>query len=387
MNSNTENTDSSWWCKTILPKSVFQSFKIHSPRNNCRLNTPFHFIIENEKFRKTSVLQSQVQSTTERLFNLSNSSMVVNSLVHININHNLKDNLEPDERNLYTRCLEYIKKKDLPDYYRYFVFDFIASTSNKFLHLTEKEIFVNIATRYVFNVHSVLSGISSPVSKDCVYNTLPRAFSPLFFEKIQFAGAILHDKKIRKDFDNCLILGFIEHIRTATRNILLCNNKNDLDYIIDQTMDSINNLWWVPEQVITKIKQITIYTKNSFSKNSNLLGFLMVSYMLSECAYGLDENRLKEINISSSIRKVKNYIDKSLRTASYEVVEGWLMFDSIPHLNGFIFKTLKDLSKTLSKLQNLEIKYLKPIHLLKKYKSKRFKLFRGLLPNVFISIA
>lgn len=371
-----------------LPKGILQTFKSHHFVKGLAQGDSFSFIIDNDRFRRASTLQKEIELMTNRLYNLSNYSSIKNSFFQKPVNHSLNSYLAPDDSDLYDRSLSFIKEKEYPSHFSHYVLDFIASTNGKFSQSDVEDVFTNIATRFMLNTHSVLSGISSPKSKETVYNTLPRAFSPLFFQKVQFAGTILRNKKIRKEFDECLVYGLSEHIRVATYKILMCSDYRSLNEIIAQTIDCLHNSWWVPEQVLTKIKQTGMYIKNSFSSTySNLIEFLVLSFILRECSFGLQQHKLKDINITKAIKEIKNYISRCTRISSEEPQEGWLIFDSIPQRNGFLYRALKELWANLNKSSNRKNRFSKPLGICKKYRLRKSKLVSGLLPNMFINIA
>jgi hypothetical protein len=166
-----------------LPEYIFHVFKTHERRKSITANNSFTFIVENEWFRKELALKNETALTAKRFYSLSNASKLYGSLNHPSFNSNLKSYLSYHQMCKYKKCLDYIMEHKLPEHYSYYVLDFLTSTGNKFLHLSEESIFLNVSVRYILNIRAAYSGVGTPKPKETIYNTIPRAFSPLFYRQ------------------------------------------------------------------------------------------------------------------------------------------------------------------------------------------------------------
>lgn len=366
-----------------LPREIFNTFKSHNRRNIVNSNDSFYFIVENELDRKKKVLHSEVETTTQRLFKLSNCATFYNGLIQTNINPSLKEYLTNQQKSLYIKCLKYIKTNKLPNYYSYYVLDFLVSTGDKFLHLNEESVFNSIAVRFLLNNRSVLAGASKPKLRKSIYSTLPKAFSPLFFQTSQFVGTVFRDKKIRKDFLECLVHTFSEQMKSSTQRILQSHNKEELDYLINQVLHNIENTWWVPKSVLTKFNQTKIYIQNTYSNSSSFFEFVVLNYISYSSNFGFDTNRLKDMNPQKIIKNIQKHIRKVVHNTTFDNQNGWSIFDSVPEYDGCIYKALTDLDKTLSKNTVNNNKQRKIHSPRKKSSVKKAKLKHGIFPNMF----
>lgn len=365
-----------------LPRQIFDTFKIHGRRKHLSNNGSYTFVIEKEWFHRRSALRKEVKSITKRLYNLSNSStFLCKSFISTNFNTNLKNYLTYQQLNVYNKCLEYIKDNNLPNYYSYYIIDFLASTGDKFLHLNEQDIFHNIAMRYILNTKSVLTGVSSPKPQESIYNTLPKAFSPLFFYKTQFASIILRGKKIRKDFEDCLNHTFIEQLKSSTIRILQAHNQQELDFLINQTLNNIQSYWWVPETVLTRLNQMKLYINNLFGNYPVLLEFIIFSYLCYISDYGLNQNNFENCSCAKLFEDMTKCIRLSLQRAGKESRNGWSIFDSKLQKDGCVYNTLlnlcQSLSNNLSKTKALKLSTNSPI--------KRARLISKTYSNIHIA--
>lgn len=196
-----------------VPDEMYYIFKLHGKRMKSRYVQSLNFVLENEKLRNQILLNNEISAVAKRLFNIAHSSAVNNDYILTNMSPNVISYLSVEQYNLYTRCLEYIRANNLPGNYTYYVLDFLVSTKDKFLGLPEEKVFEHIATKFMINVRCAAAGIGQPKQKNTVYNTIPKAFSPLFFKKIAFCKDVLINKRLRKEVEE--LLSYKHHQNTS----------------------------------------------------------------------------------------------------------------------------------------------------------------------------
>lgn len=349
---DTNNSQAKPKVRFYVPAEMFCIFNLSCGKTLSSRPNNVNFIVENDKLRKQALLNNEVEATSKRLFRQSHSSSIYNDFILSCAGSKITHLLSKEQRSAYDKCLNYMKETRLSGNFSHYIVDFLVATNDKFLHLSEEEIVKNIAIRYLINSRSALSGLSNPRQEKTVYTSIPKAFSPLFFKKIEFASSVFSKNILRKDFEECLLYGFIEQIKNSTHKVLHSKNHDEMQMWIIELFNNMENNWWIPQNLNCKFKQIRMYFSNSINIDTTFMEFLAFNYIASVSNYGKNDDILKQLTPAVIYEGLQNQLIAMIKSSTHKSKRGFNLLDCTPAKNEFMYK---EIINTVNKLVSMNI--------------------------------
>lgn len=356
---------------SCLPKHVFCAFKRRKIYNaiNVIKKANKRELNYNETLLKNK-LAKEAKERYEQEYRPQNFLSSIYNSIQSNILSSLKGFLELVKQNQLDEIYKYIDENGLPSSLLYNIIDFQQATGEKYVNLSPEGLLNHIGMRYKMNISAVISG-SSPKAGKTLYNTLPRPFSPLYFDLIKMVAIILPQSKL-KTFEEHLMHWYNHEIKDATYSLLNCNNKQSLNNIVSRIDTQIKNSLWVPRQIKYKDKQMEMYFKNKGFSNPELYQVIAHSYVKWKSDNGTNEHLIKNLTPNDIISGIKEGLESNLRVSKLHVRSGWTIFDSVSQRDSYMYNelvsVLKGLGGKVTPFDNrrIKIKACKK-HIMKKY--------------------